>query len=267
MNSRCLKSIIVKTLTTIIMMICVTSTFLSNPPFDPGGASERILLEPNGCDNNETDDVVILIHSHAADFELRSSQRKALTVPSGRRIKLVFILFKSDKTHMKDIINEHDKYDDILLGDEQESYHLLVKKHVVGLAWVQEKCNSVQFVIKMDDDISVNVPDLLSVVEKNQPQSSKWMMGMLQIQLPVQRSNQSKWAVNSAMFAGHVYPDFLSGWCYVTTPTTIGAVFDVLALWTGEMFWIDDVWVTGVLAARAGIKLISLNSFFTVYRF
>jgi len=46
---------------------------------------------------------------------------------------------------------------------------------------------------------------------------------------------------------------------------TIGAVFDVLALWTGEMFWIDDVWVTGVLAARAGIKLISLNSFFTVY--
>ena len=32
------------------------------------------------------------------------------------------------------------------------------------------------------------------------------------------------------------------------------------------MFWIDDVWITGMLASKVGVELISLNMFYTVYK-
>ena len=91
------------------------------------------------------------------------------------------------------------------------------------------------------------------------------MMGMLQMKLPILRNKISKWAVTEEEFSGHFYPDFLSGWCYVSTPT---AVSDILNWVEGEeMFWIDDVWVTGVLAHKAEVELISLNMYYTVYRY
>jgi hypothetical protein len=32
-----------------------------------------------------------------------------------------------------------------------------------------------------------------------------------------------------------------------------------------NVFWIDDVWVTGILAQKIGLDLVSLNPYYTVY--
>jgi hypothetical protein len=68
-----------------------------------------------------------------------------------------------------------------------------------------------------------------------------------------------RWAVTEEEFSGQFYPDLLSGWCYLSNPL---AVWDILN-WVDDvhMFWIDDVWVTDVLAGKAKLELISLNKF------
>ena len=33
------------------------------------------------------------------------------------------------------------------------------------------------------------------------------------------------------------------------------------------MFWIDDVWLTGLVAGQLGVDRYSLNSYYTVYRY
>ena len=258
------KRLLARTVCAVLLVIYVASAFISMTPFDPGGSYKavvEVLLTPTKCDTS--DEVIILVHSHAANFELRSSQRKSGQF--SQNIKFVFILFQSSSVEKSETIKEHSIHGDILLGDKEESYYNLVNKHVMGLYWAVENCPDVEYIIKMDDDISVDFTGLFDVVNKNKPKNPKWMMGMLQMKLPILRNKISKWAVTEEEFSGQFYPDFLSGWCYVSTPS---AVRDILRLVEDEdIFWIDDVWVTGVLAHKAELQLISLNMYYTVYRY
>ena len=257
------KRLIVRT-SCAVLLIYVASSFISMTPFDPGGNNKdaiEVLLKPNKCDIG--DEVVVLVHSHAANFELRSSQRKSGNF--SQHLKFVFILFKSSSVEESEIVKEHSIHGDILLGDKEESYYNLVNKHIKGLYWAEDNCPDVKYIIKMDDDISVDFTGLLAVANKNKPKTSKWMMGMLQMKLPILRNMISKGAVTEEEFSGQLYPDFLSGWCYVSTPSAVSNLLNLVE--DEDMFWIDDVWVTGVLARKAEVELVSLNMFYTVYRY
>ena len=89
-------------------------------------------------------------------------------------------------------------------------------------------------------------------------------LGYKQIGLAPQRNPKSKWYVPESSFPGNAYPDFLSGWAWITSPKTADKL--VRASKRVPFFWIDDVWITGMLAREAGgIALQSLNSFYTLY--
>ena len=254
-----------RTLFIILLLLYALLSFTSLRTFDPGGilrTGSQILLQPKRC--GASDEGVILVHSHIANFELRASQRISKKLLGENNLRFVFILFNSSSVDESDIIEEQSVHGDILLCDREESYYNLVHKHIMGLLWAEQNCPDVEYVIKMDDDIFVDFAGLLTVVEKNRVNSSLWMMGMLQMKLPILRNRISKWAVSEEEFSGHFYPDFLSGWCYVSTPAAVSAILRMVDY--EDMFWIDDVWVTGVLAGRVGVELVSLNMYYTVYR-
>ena len=48
------------------------------------------------------------------------------------------------------------------------------------------------------------------------------------------------------------YPTYCLGAVYITTPATARRL--VGAANVTQLFWIDDVWVTGYLAARVGVN-------------
>ena len=151
------KRLILRTLFAIFLVIYVASSFISKTPFDPGGSNKtaiEVLLKPNICD--KSDEVVILVHSHAANFELRSSQRKSGKL-SKNHFKFIFILFKSSSVELSEIHKEHSIHGDILLGDKEESYYNLVNKHIMGFYWAQQNCADVEYIIKLDDDICMDV--------------------------------------------------------------------------------------------------------------
>ena len=89
-------------------------------------------------------------------------------------------------------------------------------------------------------------------------------LGYKQMGLAPQRNPKSKWFVPESTFAGKTYPDFLSGWAWMTSPKTAEKL--VRASMEIPFFWVDDVWITGMLARQAGgIMLQSLNTFYTLY--
>lgn len=59
-----------------------------------------------------------------------------------------------------------------------------------------------------------------------------------------------------------MYPSFVSGWAYVTTVTSASLL--VKESETSSFFWIDDVFVTGVLARRCGVHHVDIRSKLTV---
>ena len=255
-------------------------TLLTLMTFDPGGDDNvvtmdtdvtshtgvwlenretRVMMEPLGCGK---EDIAVIIHSHARNSQMRASQRNAMR-QSGLQgnIKPVFVVFRSDKVSA--LLHEMKEEGDLLMGDMEESYHHLIHKHLLGLRWVAGNCQN-NLVIKMDDDIFVNFRAILEAALRSAPASGLWMAGLLQVRLPVQRSEASKWAVTRGQWPQDKWPDFLSGWCYVIPSTGVRSILSVLDKDT-RLLWIDDIMITGILADKAGLERISLNSAFTVY--
>ena len=82
--------------------------------------------------------------------------------------------------------------------------------------------------------------------------------------LPVQRSPGWKWALSKEEFDEDFHPNFLSGWAYITTPNVARKLVNMSK--RVPILWIDDVWITGVLASKAGILRKSFNVFYTFYK-
>ena len=121
----------------------------------------------------------------------------------------------------------------------------------------------------MDDDVVVDFIRIYQqVVEENEKAFDgktvkNMMFGYIQMGLPVQRSQGWKWALSKEEFDSDFHPTFLSGWAYVTTPNVAKKLVKISK--EVPVLWIDDVWVTGILAGRANIQLKSLNMFYTFY--
>lgn len=192
----------------------------------------------------------ILVTSNAPHKELREAQRKAFPSP------FLWKEFRASRLFLvaggQDLIDEKDT----LLGDFPESYRHLALKHIMGLSWVTFQCPSDTVIVKMDDDIAVDLPRLLKKAQKSLLSIGGWVHSNMNV-----RRNFSKWAVTRQEFSEDVYPDFVSGWAYAMTSQSAKII---LAKATDDSFWIDDVWITGILRSPS-IPLQAWNRFYTPY--
>ena len=76
------------------------------------------------------------------------------------------------------------------------------------------------------------------------------------------RGTNSKWDVTFEEYAPKMYPSFVSGWAYATTVTAARLL--VQESDSSPFFWIDDVFVTGILASRCGVFHVNIRSRLTV---
>ena len=197
---------------------------------------------------------------------MRAAQRDAFPskILQAAGIKRVFLLAKDELVPEENIILENERNRDILQGSFPEDYHNLSCKHLMGLQWVTQSCSQATLLLKQDDDIMVDYFQLLDKLRNQYKRSlDNAMIGYKHIGLKPQRNPKSKWFVSKDDFPADFYPDFLSGWAYVTS--TIAAKALVMEALRSNLFWIDDIWLTGMVAPKANIALLSLNSFYTVY--
>lgn len=181
-------------------------------------------------------------------------------------IKRVFLLglAPADKyTKQNAIADENRRFGDLVQGNFLESYRNLTYKHVMGHKWVGESCDSVKFVVKMDDDIVVDLFKMRKVLLTLKWKKKNVMAGYILRNMKPIREPHNKWFVKNEEYSSSMYPAFLSGWFYVTTPKVSQNVY-YLSQKT-PYFWIDDVYVTGILADKLKVDHVDLNSLFTVH--
>ena len=138
----------------------------------------------------------------------------------------------------------------------------LIKKPISSLQWATDNCDKAKLLIKMDDDISVDLPRIINNAYELPPYT---IGGWVHQQLMVRRS-RSKWAVTAEEYPKLFYPDFVSGWVYATGFDTIKIL--VQSAKNMKRFWIDDVWLTGIVREEQNHQQIDLQSWssqFTPY--
>jgi len=211
--------------------------------------------------------ILQLITSHAGNYKLRSRMRREFNSSELAKLNVrrVFLIGQTPPaSSASDMMSNGAKFSipleheiqeesqvsgDLLLGTFVEAYRNLTYKHVMGLQWASDHCSQAQFLLKQDDDIFVDLHNLVARL-RNSPlgtalKSRKAIYGKVLQNRRAIRDPGSKWFVTQEEFGSELYPSFVSGWAYVTTPSTIRRLLQGLE--TLNFFWIDDVFITGIL--------------------
>lgn len=220
-------------------------------------------IKPNQSECSDSK-VVIVIHSAVTNFNKRATIRSTWANSALLRqfkMKLVFFLGLPVNKDIQVLVDaESIENKDVVQGNFIDSYTNITHKAVLWLRWVTENCPKVETVLKLDDDVFVNLfrfHDYLSMFE-----SSKrivWCEVLKVGEQRIQRKAGLKWRVADYELKGlKYYPlPLCRGYFVVMTKECVTAMYT--AAKETPFFWIDDYYVFGTLANTTGAQLSSLQ--------
>lgn len=177
-----------------------------------------------------------------------------LQVHPPRRSKLVFLLGTSrGENPISDIVQmESRMHGDIVVEDFVDSYTNLTLKSVFLLKWVHKYCPTAKFVMKVDDDIFVNVLNLQQTLMNKTVTKTPLLTGNLICGARPIHDQWSKWYTPKYMFREGKYPNYLSGTGYVISGDLVEPLLN--AALSTPYFHLEDVFITGICAKKIGLR-------------
>ncbi|CAG5118353.1 unnamed protein product [Candidula unifasciata] len=214
------------------------------------------LNKPKDACTNKRLDLLVAVVSLTINFDRRRLARQAQeTVPSG---KIIYLFFLGKSPYMNELQHRVDeeakKYGDIVQEDFVDSERNLSLKSVSILRWVTDSCSDVKFVIKKDDDIRLNIDTALKSLSFKETEFKHFVMGNSKylIEGPI-RDEISKYYTSFSEYGEAFFPLFVHGPAYGFPGRTAVMLYQ-MSLRT-KLFWLEDVYITGICAHRAKIPV------------
>lgn len=210
---------------------------------------------PELCPHNGRDvHVVALIHSAPQNFETRDAIRLTWGHFGMRRDMVIgFLVGQTENVTLeKDLQAEQFLYGDVVRSNSFDSYKNLTLKTISMLEWVTTFCHRTKFLLKVDDDVFINVPKLLEFTECHLEYKRRIFGRLLQRVQPVRRKD-TKYFVSRQQFPGHFFPDFVTGPAYLITGDLVRELFE--ASLRHPFLPLEDVYVTGIVAQEVKARL------------
>ena len=215
-----------------------------------------LISHKNICDAKQNLFLLILIHSYHSYIEKRMAIREtwgSISL-SGKypgyqklfpEIVLLFVLGEhTEETKNKAVRIENDEYGDIIQGDFKESYKNLTLKHLFGLQFAVEYCSNAQYIIKMDDDIILNMPVIIRYLQIGIPPNT--IVGPVNTNARVDRQKKSKWFLTCSEYPLSHFPCYVSGAAYILDIPIARKLLKATPC--VPVIHLDDTYVTGFLA-------------------
>lgn len=178
-----------------------------------------LLNEDHQCDS----EVFLLVAALSApeNFEMRQAIRETYgTVKEYRRksIRLVFFLgaeLNESTNYLSPSIEKESKqYHDVIKGNFIDHYKNLTYKTVMALYWANNYCRTARYIIKVDDDVIVNIYKLVNFLVELEGNNLN-MVGFLYCNLIrgayPERSKSSKFSVSYEEYSYYFYPPYCAG--------------------------------------------------------
>ncbi|XP_067676197.1 lactosylceramide 1,3-N-acetyl-beta-D-glucosaminyltransferase-like [Haliotis asinina] len=160
-------------------------------------------------------------------------------------IRILFLIGWPDKFVRRTQTNirfEMKKYRDILQGSFLDTYRNLSYKAVFGFKWISRHCRNVNYVIKIDDDVYVDIYNFFYTLFLKfetrhavicSRQSYSWVL------------RKGKWMLDDYTYRHYVYypVKYCSGYAVVLKGDMVPLLYKS-SLMT-PFFWIDDVFIFG----------------------
>ncbi|XP_005095640.1 beta-1,3-galactosyltransferase 1-like [Aplysia californica] len=147
-----------------------------------------------------------------------------------------------------DLEIENRRFGDTIVGNFIDSYENLTLKAVMGYRWLSETCDSLPMLVKMDDDVLVDIPKFItSYREKINPDGLKRRI-FCNVWENAKVARTGKWKIEKGLFSNTTYPfPYCSGFFVLVTPDLVKSMYEVGK--DIDFFWVDDVFVYGMVPA------------------
>ena len=219
------------------------------------------------CDRTTQPFLVTLVHSSPKNFLKREIIRKtwgSLKTVNGYHVITVFILgLVNDSTVDRLIHKEYVTHKDLVFAKFVDSYHNLTYKHLTSYKWVLRFCNTTKFIMKADDDSFIDIFRAVKVLREtflpsNENQSPRNIIACSLFPEGTPPKREGKWSLTFDEYPFQTYPAYCSGVAYFLTPDIAFDIFEG-AHKVKPVLPIDDVFVTGIVAAYLNILHFPLN--------
>ncbi|XP_064091838.1 beta-1,3-galactosyltransferase 5-like [Macrobrachium nipponense] len=235
-----------------------------------------LIEEPNLC--KERPDLHIISYVHSAVHKKENRQLIRDTWGNIKyypqvRMKVIFVFGAAASKEEQKIINEEsEKYHDIIQTDFVDSYKNLSYKGVSALQWVTQHCMHPQWILKSDDDMIINVFALVDYLKAYTEEEAKKnsvpdkIMCAVWWGMPVLRGKGcAKWCVSMDEWREGTYPPYCSGSAFVIPTHRAPDLYH--AYYHAPFLWVDDAYISGVLAKQAGVQHKPLHSLYELNHF
>ncbi|CAG5114736.1 unnamed protein product [Candidula unifasciata] len=229
----------------------------------------EFVIRPNvTCSGREVELAICVVvkgDNHAGRSVIRRTWGSYAKDPNNKAVLLFFI--GSDKTETDKLSARQSRlqkealsFGDIVQENYIDSYRNLSLKTVSVLRWVNLFCPNAKYILKVDDDVYVNIPLLIKSLHDFAAQLSPpgpFIFGYLIADNGPHRDPTSKWHTPYTVYREEKYPNFVSGTAYVMTGEA--AVLSYEASLRIPLFWLEDVYITGLCARKAKVRVYGSN--------
>ncbi|KAH9640885.1 hypothetical protein HF086_000790 [Spodoptera exigua] len=206
--------------------------------------------------------LLVLVTSAPAHAAARDAVRLTWGHYAARAdVALAFVLGAPPDALRPALAAEDALYGDLVVGRSVDSYSNLTLKTLSMLEWADTYCPRAPRLLKTDDDMFINVPRLLEfAAAPGRANATRTIWGKVVRRSLPKRTTKSKYYLSPLQFPARVLPDFATGPAYLLTADCVAPL---LAAAPAERYVrLEDVFVTGVLAARLGLRRTHAPEFY-----
>ncbi|XP_053405263.1 beta-1,3-galactosyltransferase 5-like [Mercenaria mercenaria] len=243
--------------------------FVTQRPFFVKREDLQFLRNQEKC-TNETF-LMIYIHSKPDNAERRRMIRNtwgSRDILEKHHARLIFVTGEVADENLQIFLDfENELHKDIIQVNFIDSYRNLTYKAISGLKWVTENCQNATFVLKTDDDIIVDINTVVTLMmsdNDNRWQKTNLLACHIWKHMDVDRNKSSKWYTSYDEYPDDFYLSYCSGSAFIMSYDVVKKFY--LKSHETPFFWVDDYYVTGMLALATNVTPVPLNERYSVLK-
>ncbi|XP_018429520.1 PREDICTED: beta-1,3-galactosyltransferase 1-like [Nanorana parkeri] len=177
--------------------------------------------------------LVLLVIGATRDLETRHAIRETWGNDSNYDVDVVTIFLLGLSNIATDrfqqmLEEESEAFGDIVQQDFMDTYYNLTLKSLMGMEWVAKFCPTASYVVKIDNDMFLNVDYLVhQLLRPELPVRTNYFTGYIVINTGPLRGEKYKWYVPKEIYPNDTYPPYASGPGYVFSADMAKKIYDI----------------------------------------
>lgn len=155
------------------------------------------------------------------------------------------------------LVQEEKTFKDIVRLDLMDSFKNQSLRSIYVLKWLSDNNVKVQYLLRVHVRAFVNIPKLAALLKGITAKT--YMLGQVTEYSKPERSKDSPWYLSPEEYPEAAFPQYLQSYGYVMTGNLVEPLLK--ADRSRKRIWIEDVYITGILAKQLAVQLVHSKRF------